>query len=69
MSLPDQYKQYEVVFLETDIPLPEHRGRLNHEIRLMESFKLKKGSIYPLSTKEKEEFDEFLNENLACGKI
>ena len=69
VSLPDQYKRYEVVFSETDIPLPEHRGRLDHEIKLMESFKLKKGSIYPLSAKEKEELDEFLDENLACGKI
>ena len=69
VSLPDQYRKYEVVFSETDIPLPEHRGRLDHEIKLIESFKPKKGSIYPLSAKEKEELDEFLNENLACGKI
>ena len=69
VSLLDQYKKYEVVFSETDIPLPEHRGRLDHEIKLVESFKPKKGSIYPLSPKEKEELDEFLNENLACGKI
>ena len=69
VSLPDQYKQYEVVFSETDIPLPEHHGRLDHEIKLVEDFKPKKGSIYPLSPKEREELDEFLNENLACGKI
>ena len=69
VSLPDQYKWYKVVFSETDIPLPEYRGCLDHEIKLMESFKPKKGSIYPLSMKEKEELDEFLNENLACGKI
>ncbi|KIM61573.1 hypothetical protein SCLCIDRAFT_121590, partial [Scleroderma citrinum Foug A] len=35
----------------------------------MEGFKPKKGSIYPLSPKEKEELDAFLEENLACGKI
>ena len=69
VSLPEQYKRFEIVFSETDIPLPEHRGRLDHEIKLVESFKLKKGSIYPLSLKEREELDEFLNENLACGKI
>ena len=69
VSLLDQYKRYEVVFSETDIPLPGHRSHLDHEIKLMESFKPKKGSIYPLSPKEKEELDEFLNENLACGKI
>ena len=69
VSLPEQYKRFEVVFSETDIPLPEHRGRLDHEIKLAEGFKLKKGSIYPLSPKEREELDEFLNENLACGKI
>ena len=69
VSLPEQYKRYEVVFSETDIPLPEHRGRLDHEIKLVESFKPKKGSIYPLSSKEKEELDEFLDENLTCGKI
>ena len=69
VSLPEQYKRFEVVFSETDIPLPEHRGRLNHEIKLVENFKPKKGSVYPLSPKEKEELNEFLNENLACGKI
>ena len=67
VSLLDRYKKYEVVFSETDIPLPEHHGHLDHEIKLTESFKPKKGSIYPLSTKEKEELNEFLNENLACG--
>ena len=69
VSLPDQYKQYEVVFSETDIPLPEHRGRLDHEIKLIEDFKPKKGSIYPLSANEKQELDAFLDENIACGKI
>ena len=69
VSLPEQYKRYAVVFSETDIPLPEHHGRLDHEIKLVEGFKPKKGSIYPLSPKEREELDEFLNENLACGKI
>ena len=69
VSLPDQYRKYEVVFSETDIPLPEHRGRLNHEIKLVEGFKLKKGSIYPLSPREKEELGEFLDKNLTCGKI
>ena len=69
VSLPEQYKRYAVVFSETDIPLPEHRGRLDHEIKLVEDFKPKKGSIYPLSPKEREELDQFLDENLACGKI
>ena len=69
VSLPDQYRKYEVVFSKTDIPLPEHHGRLDHEIRLTESFKPKKGSIYPLSAKENKELDEFLDENLTCGKI
>ena len=69
VSLLDQYRKYKVVFSETDIPLPEYRGRLDHEIKLIESFKPKKGSIYPLSSKEREELDEFLNENLACRKI
>ena len=69
VSLPEQYKKYGIVFSETDIPLPKHRGRLDHGIKLTESFKPKKGSIYPLSTKEKEELDKFLDENLACGKI
>ncbi|KIM59305.1 hypothetical protein SCLCIDRAFT_73081, partial [Scleroderma citrinum Foug A] len=69
VSLPEQYKKYAVVFSETDIPLPEHRGRLDHEIKLAENFKPKKGSIYPLSGKEREELEDFLKENLACGKI
>ena len=69
VSLLDQYKRYEVVFLETDILLPEHRGRLDHKIKLVENFKPKKGSIYPLSANEKQELDAFLDENIACGKI
>ena len=69
VSLPEQYKRFEIVFSETDIPLPEHCGRLDHEIKLVENFKPKKGSIYPLSLKEREELNEFLKENLACGKI
>ena len=69
VSLPEQYKKYAVVFSETDIPLPEHRGRLDHEIKLVEEFKPKKGSIYPLSPKEREELDQFLDENLSCRKI
>ena len=39
VSLPDQYRKYEVVFSETDVPLPEHRGRLDHEIKLTNEFK------------------------------
>ena len=69
VSLPEQYKMYGIVFSKTDIPLPEYHGRLDHEIKLSDNFKPKKGSIYPLSTGEREELDEFLNENLACGKI
>ena len=69
VSLLEQYKRFEVVFSETDIPLPEHRGRLDHEIKLDKGFKPKKGSTYPLSPREREELDEFLNENLACEKI
>ena len=69
VSLPDQYRKYEVVFSETDIPLPDHHGRLDHKIKLTESFKPKKGSIYPLSANEKEELDAFLDENIACGKV
>ena len=53
VSLPEQYKRFEIVFSETDIPLPEHRGQLDHEIKLVEGFKPKKGSIYPLSPKER----------------
>ena len=69
VSLPDQYKWYEVVFSETDIPLPEHCGCLDHEIKLIEDFKPKKGSIYPLLANEKQELDAFLDENITCGKI
>ena len=64
VSLPEQYKKYAVVFSETDIPLPGHRGCLDHEIKLTEDFKPKKGSIYPLSSNEREELDAFLEENL-----
>ena len=53
VSLLEQYKEYEVVFSETDIPLPGHRGRLDHEIKLVEGFKPKKREYLSLVFKRK----------------
>ena len=47
VPLPGQYKRFEVVFSETDIPLPEHRGRLDHEIKLVEGFNQRRGVSTP----------------------
>ena len=41
----------------------------DHEINLNESFTLKIGKIYPLSPNEKKATKDFLEENLATGKI
>ena len=41
----------------------------DHEINLDEIFAPKIGKLYPLSTKERKATKEFLDENLAPGKI
>ncbi|KIN99117.1 hypothetical protein M404DRAFT_156113, partial [Pisolithus tinctorius Marx 270] len=69
VDLPPEYRDFSVVFSEEEIPLPPHRGFLDHEIRLKPSFQPKKGAIYPLSLDELKALDEFIDENLKCGKI
>ena len=68
-TLPAEYAEYAQVFSKeaTDhVPLSQP---YDHAINLDESFIPKIGKLYPLSVKEREAADEFIDENLHSGKI
>ena len=69
VTLLSEYADYAKVFSKetTDhIPLSYP---YNHKINLDDFFILKIDKIYPLSPNEKKATEDFLNENLAAGKI
>ena len=68
-TLPAEYAEYAQVFSkEATDHVPPSRP-YDHAINLDESFIPKIGKLYPLSVKEREAVDEFINENLRSGKI
>ena len=67
--LPKEFQDFTKVFAKeaTDhIPPPQP---YDHEINLDKTFISKIGKIYPLSPEEKKAMEDFLEENLASGKI
>ena len=69
ISLPSEYNDFAQVFSkEVTDHIPPSRS-YDHEINLDESFMPKIGKIYPLSPDEKKATEDFLEENLAAGKI
>ena len=68
-TLPPEYAEYSQVFSKeaTDHVPPCHP--YDHTINLKESFVPKIGKLYPLSVKEREAADDFIDENLRSGKI
>ena len=68
-TLPAEYAEYAHVFSKeaTNHVPPSHS--YDHTINLDESFVPKIGKLYPLSVKEQEAADEFIDENLHSGKI
>ena len=68
-TLPVEYAEYAQVFSkEATDHVPPSRP-YDHAIHLDESFIPKIGKLYPLSVKEREAADEFIDENLRSGKI
>ena len=69
VSHSSEYANFAQVFSKeaTDHVPPSHP--YDHEINLDESFVLKIGKVYPLSSDKKKVTKDFLEENLAIGKI
>ena len=68
-TLPAEYTEYVQVFSkETTDHIPPSQS-YDHAIKLDKSFVPKIGKLYPLSVKEQEATDEFIDENLCSGKI
>ena len=68
-TLPAEYAEYAQVFSKeaTDHVPPSHP--YDHAINLDDSFIPKIRKLYPLSVKEREAVDKFIDENLKSGKI
>ena len=71
VNLPEEFKCHTLLFLDEEAnKFPPSRGEEDHKIELMDttlaSFNCK---VYPLSRKEQEAEDKFLEENLAKGYI
>ena len=67
--LPKEFQDFAKVFAKEamdHIPPPQP---YDHEINLDKTFIPKIGKIYPLSPEEKKAMEDFLEENLASGKI
>ena len=68
-TLPAEYAEYAQVFSkEATDHVPPSRS-YDHAINLDDSFIPKIGKLYPLSVKEREAADEFIDKNLRSGKI
>ena len=69
VSLPSEYADFAQVFSKeatAHVPLSHP---YDHEINLDKSFAPKIGKIYPLSPNKKKATEDFLEANLATGKI
>ncbi len=67
--IPDQYKEFSSVFSKSSFDeLPEKR-KWDHAIELKDDFKEKFTKVYPLNPHEQKQLDEFIEENLATGRI
>ena len=68
-TLLAEYAEYAQVFSkEATNHIPPSQP-YDHAINLDEAFILKIGKLYPLSVKEQEATDEFIDKNLCSGKI
>ena len=68
-TLPAEYAEYAQVFSKEATDHVPPSQPYDHAINLGESFIPKIGKLYPLSVKEREAADEFIDENLCSGKI
>ncbi|EJD38860.1 DNA/RNA polymerase [Auricularia subglabra TFB-10046 SS5] len=72
VEIPPQYREFANVFEKMEFDrLPPHR-RWDHEINLRsgwENDRKLRGKVYPLSPREQVAMNDFLDENLATGRI
>ncbi len=67
--IPDEYKEFSSVFSKSSFDeLPEKR-KWDHAIELKDDFKEKFTKVYPLNPHKQKQLDEFIEENLATGRI
>ena len=68
-DLPEYYREWASVFSEEEInKLPEH-SPWDHEIKLIEGSTPPYGPIYPLNEKKLAVLSEYINKQMAVGKI
>ena len=68
-TLPPEYSSFASIFSkEATNHIPPSRS-YDHEINLDDTFTPKIGKVYPLSPEERKATKDFLDENLASGKI
>ena len=68
-DLPEYYREWASVFSEEEInKLPEHTT-WDHEIKLVEGSNPPYGPIYPHNEKELAVLREYINKQMAVGKI
>ncbi|CAK5281960.1 unnamed protein product [Mycena citricolor] len=68
-KIPDQYREFVKVFAKESFDLLPDRRTWDHAIELKPGSKAVDCKVYPLSRNEQVKLDEFLQENLASGRI
>lgn len=67
--VPKEYHDFEDVFSKTSFDELPAKKPWDHAIELKAGFEPRNCKLYPLSTNEQEQLDEFLEENLKSGRI
>jgi len=67
--VPKRFLKWRKVFGKVESERMPTRKIWDHAIDLKETFKLRKGKIYPLSKNKKEEVQNFINDQLRKGYI
>jgi hypothetical protein len=67
--VPKEYHAFFDVFSKTEFDRLPDRRPWDHAIELTKDFKPVLGKLYPLSPKEQNDLDKFLEENLKSGRI
>ena len=68
-TLPPEFATFTLVFSKEATDHVLLSRSYDHEINLDDSFTPKTGKVYPLSPDERKATEDFLQENLDCGKI
>ena len=67
--VPDYLHDFEDVFSEDSYDALPERKQWDHAIELVPNSQMRNCKIYPLSPVEQESLDEFIEENIATGRI